>query len=227
MCGRFTLTTTPADLLKLFGAAPEFEVAPRYNIAPSQNILGFFRNSDSSQPEYAWFRWGLIPSWAKDEKIGYRMINARSETVAEKPAFRAAFAKRRCLIPFSGFYEWQVGADGKIPHCIRRKDRHVFAVAGLWEKWEKEKTCISSTLLTTQANALVARVHDRMPVVIAPQHFSTWLNPKTPLSTLQTLLLPAPAEDFEAFAVSRRVNTPRFDDPQCLEPDPGAARLPL
>ncbi len=216
MCGRFTLATTPADLLKLFGAAPGFSLKPRYNIAPSQDILGYFFQSETAQNDFAWFRWGLIPSWAKDEKIGNRMINARSETVAEKPAFRAAFAKRRCLIPFSGFYEWQAGPDGKTPFCIHRPQTELFAVAGIWESWGKENPIRSASLLTTTANAQVQPIHDRMPVIIAAEHFKTWLDGETPPQKLKALLGPAPEGLLQAFAVSRRVNNPRFDDAQCL-----------
>jgi putative SOS response-associated peptidase YedK len=164
-------------------------------------------------------RWGLIPPWSKDSRVGYALINARAETVAEKPAFRAAFKARRCLIPASGFYEWQAtGAKHKQPYHIRMRDGRPFAFAGLWERWhggegEPVETC---ALLTTEANALVRPVHDRMPIIVAPGDCGAWLDPLTPPDQLHALLYPYPPEEMAAVPVGRYVSNPRNEGPRCL-----------
>ena len=164
-------------------------------------------------------RWGLVPSWAKDEKMGARMINARGETVAEKPSFRSAVKSRRCLVPANGFYEWVRTPDGKQPHYIHFSDGRVFAFAGLWERWTKGEggpldTC---TIITTTPNDLIANLHDRMPVILPPDHFSEWLEP-APLTSagLQDLLVPHTADGMEAYPVSTYVNKPANDDSECI-----------
>ncbi len=164
-------------------------------------------------------RWGLVPSWAKDEKIGARMINARSETAAEKPSFRSAVKARRCLVPASGFYEWVKGPDGKQPHFIHFADARVFAFAGLWERWSKGESgpLDTFTILTTTPNDLIAGLHDRMPVILPPDNYAEWLEPR-PLASdrFQELVMAHPAEGMEAYPVTTRVNRPANDDAECL-----------
>jgi putative SOS response-associated peptidase YedK len=180
-------------------------------------------------------RWGLIPPWAKDPSIGNRMINARSETLTSKPAFREAFRRRRCVVPMDGFYEWQARAvEGsarplKIPFWIHRPDRAPFAVAGLWERWRPEKGAdpwISFTLLTTAANEWMGPLHDRMPVVLDPEGVDRWLDPEVDPDSLQPLLRPAPDRTFEAWEVDREVNRPVNDHDGLIEPVPGGTVLP-
>ena len=219
MCGRFTMYSSRDELARLFGFETDEipDQLPRYNIAPTQ-LVAVVRQ-DNGQRVIKPLRWGLIPSWAKDAKIGNSLINARSETVAEKPAFRAAFKKRRCLIPTSGFFEWMAtGGKKKQPLHNRMIDGKPFALAGLWEHWagaegEAVETC---TIITMTANDLVERVHDRMPVILAPADYGTWLTPKTPAEALQALLRPYPAEEMTAVPVGGFVSNPRHEGPQCL-----------
>jgi putative SOS response-associated peptidase YedK len=219
MCGRFYLDVQPDELMSHFGLESVPVLEPRYNIAPSQTVPAVL--SGTGGRELRLLRWGLIPFWAKDEKIGYRTINARAETVESKPAFRAAFRNRRCLIPASGFYEWRAGPDGKQPYCIHPKQRALFAFAGLYEHWRDRagKTIDSCTILVTQANPVIQSVHDRMPVILAPENYAVWLDPhrKDP-AILKPLLRPAPADEVGLYAVSKRVNSPKNDDPGCLTP---------
>jgi putative SOS response-associated peptidase YedK len=164
-------------------------------------------------------RWGLIPSWADDPKIGYKLINARAETVAGKPAFRNAFRQRHCLIPADGFYEWHAaGTKAKQPWHIRRKDGRPFAFAGLWEHWNAPESppVESCTIITTDANEVVRPIHDRMPVILDPADYAAWLDPRDP-TIAQELLRPCPAEVMTAFPVSSMVNNPKNEDPRCLE----------
>jgi len=221
MCGRFALTVDPVDMQAAF---PEFifpsQVAARYNIAPTQPIL-VLPNDGSKKADF--FVWGFIPSWAKDPTIGSRMINARAETLSEKPAFRSAYKYHRCLIFTSGFYEWQaqVGVKTKLPHFIHLKTGEPFAFAGLWENWESPNgsNIRSATIITTEPNELMATLHNRMPVILSRSGYAQWLDssPQQP-STLQELLVPFPSADFEAYPVSTRVNSPVNDDPECLLP---------
>jgi len=221
MCGRFTLTVDPADLQ---AACPEFafprQYAPRYNIAPSQPVL-VIPNDGAGKADF--FIWGLIPSWAKDPAIGNLMINARAETLAEKPAFRAAYRYRRCLILADGFYEWytQPGIKAKIPYYIRLKSGRPFAFAGLWEDWHSPdgsqiKSC---TIITTAPNELVARLHNRMPVILPNNTHMQWLDvsPRQP-ADLQHLLAPYHAQELIARPVSLFVNNPANDSPECIAP---------
>jgi putative SOS response-associated peptidase YedK len=223
MCGRFTLTTTPEEVARHFGLDEIPALSPRFNIAPGQAIATIARDSEGARPALALRRWGLIPAWAKDPKIGNRMINARVETVSEKPSFRSAFRKRRCLIPADGFFEWAARADGaKQPFQIALPGRRCFAIAGLWERWrDPEGASVEScTLLTTSANAKLKEVHDRMPVILDPADYATWLDLQPgDEATLLRLARGAPAEALELQAVGRRVNDPRFDDAACLEPE--------
>ncbi|HEY8156962.1 MAG TPA: SOS response-associated peptidase [Myxococcota bacterium] len=225
MCGRFTLTTTPEEVARHFDLDEIPLLAPRYNAAPGQEIASISLAAEGSRRVLALRRWGLIPAWAKDPKIGHRMINARFETAAEKPSFRSAFRKRRCLIPADGFYEWaaRTGA-ARQPFHIALPGRPCFAIAGLWESWRDPQgapleTC---TLLTTSANATLRAVHDRMPVILDPADYAAWLDPKlADAASLASLVRGAPAEALELHPVGRRVNDPRFDDAACLEPASG------
>ncbi len=220
MCGRFTLHSPQAQIAQEFGVATLPLLIPRFNIAPTQPIA-IVRLDPATQTRCAAVvRWGLIPSWASDPKIGQRMINARSETVADKPAFRAAFRRRRCLVPADGYYEWQKTPAGKQPFLIHDPTGHLLALAGLWETWQAPDGSLveSCALLTTSANPALEAIHDRMPVLLAAGQRDQWLDPATPSPALQALLVPAPATALSAFPVSTRVNSPTFDDPRCLEP---------
>jgi putative SOS response-associated peptidase YedK len=224
MCGRFTLFESTQVLMKEFGVPVPSDLAPRYNIAPTRQIAAVRNRPDGGGREFALLRWGLIPSWAKDPSIGARMINARAETAPEKPSFRNAFRRRRCLVPASGFYEWQKQGRLKQPYYISLRKRKPMAIAGLWERWEETEGAPieSCTLLTTEANELIAPLHDRMPVIVAPGDFDLWLDP-TVLATgpLLSLLRPFPADGMTASPVSSLVNNPSVDDPRCIEPAPG------
>jgi putative SOS response-associated peptidase YedK len=223
MCGRFTLTDPDADLAVQFNLPEIPNLSPRYNIAPTQPVAAVRAAANSTNREMVLLRWGLIPFWAKDPNIGARMINARSETVAEKPAFRAAFKRRRCLVVADGFYEWQKQNGGKQPFYIRLHDARPFAFAGLWELWEgpDDNPIESCTLLTTQPNDLLRVLHNRMPVILHPQDYGLWLDPEVQEpQRLQALLKPYSAEEMEAYAVSRYVNSPDNDDPRCVDPLP-------
>ena len=225
MCGRFALLTDGEILIEQFevtqGAEllwPDQPVA-RYNIAPTQPVAAIRTTRDGSDKTWALFGWGLVPSWAKDPRIGSRMINARSETAAEKPSFRAAFKRRRCLVPMDGFYEWQKVDGGKQPHYIHMRDQKPFAVAGLWEYWQGPEgsaleTC---TLLTTTPNSFMENLHNRMPVILDPADYDSWLFGDAP-DVLQHLMRPYPAEPMTSYPVSRFVNSPRNDSPECIAP---------
>lgn len=223
MCGRFSLGTAATTLTAQFEL---FEVpawVPRYNIAPTQQAPTVVRAASQPARQFKPYRWGLIPTWAKDPGIGSQLINARAETVATKPAFRKAFRERRCLILADGFYEWQRRGRYKQPFHIRMRDGRPFAFAGLWEHWEgPEGSAIDScTILTTPANELVGTLHDRMPVILAPQEYDLWLDPAIQEGErLQSLPRPYPAEEMTAYPVSTRVNNPANDSPECVEPAP-------
>jgi putative SOS response-associated peptidase YedK len=218
MCGRFSLIVDASVLAGVFEIDPPQNLRPRFNIAPTQTIP-IVRAGREQPREWAEVRWGLVPSWAKDPKIGARMINARGETVAEKPSFRSAVKTRRCLIPADGFYEWVKTDGGKQPHYIHFADGRVFAFAGLWERWHKggDEPLDTCTIITTTPNDLVAGLHDRMPVILSPEAFTEWLESQ-PLAAdrLQELLTPHHADDMEAYPVSTHVNKPANDDPECV-----------
>jgi putative SOS response-associated peptidase YedK len=223
MCGRFTLTDPDADLAVQFNLPEIPDLKPRYNIAPTQPVAAVRVAAEGTQREMVMLRWGLIPSWAKDLNIGARMINARSETVAEKPSFRHAFRRRRCLVVADGFYEWQKQNGTKQPYFIRLREARPFAFAGLWERWEGPEADVieSCTLLTTQPNDFMRQLHNRMPVILQPKDYELWLDPKVQeASLLQPLLLPFPPDEMDAYPVSRYVNSPDNDDPRCIEPLP-------
>ena len=224
MCGRFTLYASPELLAELFDLAEAPPLAPRFNIAPTQPI-GLVR-IDPIHKRRAWAlaAWGLIPSWSKDPSIGARMINARAETVPEKPSFRAAFRRRRCLIPASGFYEWQAQGKSKQPYYITPADGGVFALAGLWEQWTSPdgSELETATILTVEPNELMAPIHNRMPLILAPEDFGVWLgrgSEETPsaLSQLHHLFQPFPAEAMQARPISTYVNNPRNEGEACIE----------
>ena len=221
MCGRFTLTVDPADLQDTFtNYMFPTRFAPRFNIAPSQPVLAI-PNDAKNQADF--FVWGLIPMWAKDPSIGNRLINARGETVAEKPSFRGSFKYKRCLILADGFYEWKSFGNRKTktPYFIHMKDRKPFALAGLWDSWESPdgsslKTC---TIITTGPNELMQSLHDRMPVILHPRDHATWLDtsPQTP-ERLLPLIKPFPTDAMSAYAVSTLVNKPENDSPDLVVP---------
>jgi putative SOS response-associated peptidase YedK len=220
MCGRFTLTSSAKILKEFFPLLDIAEAQPRYNIAPTQPVIAVRHLPQHAGPEVAALRWGLVPHWADDIKIGYRLINARSETAAEKPAFRKAFRDRRCLILSDGFYEWQKLEGRKQPYYIRRRDGKPFAFAGLWENWSKGEAPVQScTILTTDANELMRPLHDRMPVILDPGDFDRWLDPTVNKpDEVQPLLTPCPADWLQAIPVSSHVNNPRNEDASCVTP---------
>jgi putative SOS response-associated peptidase YedK len=221
MCGRFTLTVDPAELIDEFGDytfPPQF--APRFNIAPSQPVLAI-PNDENNQADF--FQWGLIPFWAKDPSIGNRLINARGETLAEKPSFRGSYKYKRCLILTDGFYEWtkQPGSKTKTPYFIHMKDRQPFAFAGLWDEWHSSdgsqvRTC---TIITTSPNELVKALHNRMPVILPRDSYGQWLSntPQTP-ENLSPLIKPYPSAEMAAYPVSTLVNNPKNDHAACVVP---------
>jgi len=220
MCGRFTMATPGQTIAELFRLDETPELSPRFNIAPTQAVAAVRARRDGGR-ELVALTWGLVPSWAKDRAMGARMINARAETVAEKPAFRAALRVRRCLVLADGFYEWQKLGTRKQPHHIRLRDGRPFAFAGLWERWappgaEPVESC---TIITTTPSALVAPIHDRMPVILAADAIGTWLDPSArEPAAIVSLLRPYPADEMVAYPVSLRVNNPGADDPSCVAP---------
>lgn len=212
MCGRFTLFADPDRLAERFEASlPEAGLQPRYNAAPTQH-LPVILNEDPSAIQL--LQWGLIPFWAKDPAIGSRMINARAETLAEKPSFRTAFKKRRCLVLADGFYEWMKTPDGKQPMRITLASGEPFAMAGLWESWDAPdgSPLRTFTIVTGQPNTLVAPIHDRMPAILLPEHEAIWLDNAAEPAIWQDILRPYPAERMTAYPVSRRVNFVGNDD---------------
>jgi putative SOS response-associated peptidase YedK len=227
MCGRFTLGAKATDLAAQFNLATVPPWTPRYNIAPTQEVLVIRQSSPQASREARLHRWGLIPPWAKDPTIGNRLINARAETVASKPAFCHAFKERRCLVLADGFYEWHTEGARKQPYHIRLRDGLPFAFAGLWEHWEGKEAAIDScTLLTTTPNAVMRPLHDRMPVILSAAEYDQWLECRgQDVEPLQTILRPYPGDDLIAYPVSTQVNNPANETPECLAPwDPQAER---
>ncbi|MBK7166107.1 MAG: SOS response-associated peptidase [Candidatus Microthrix sp.] len=241
MCGRFVSTTPPDELASYFqvdangvetpGTDGDDRPPGRYNVAPTAEVFVVYEDGDLRRLDG--FHWGLVPSWAKDLKIGNRMINARAETIAEKPAFRRAFAKRRCIVPADGFYEWtqepdptKPGKQRKQPHFISRPDGEPYAFAGLWERWRgdlngdgTETEVRSTTIITTTANEPMAELHDRMPVMLAPGDWEAWLDPtNADVDALGQLLVPAPPRLITHHPVSTEVNNARNQGPQLIEP---------
>jgi len=229
MCGRFTLTSPDSGIAVQFSLLELPTLVPRYNIAPTQAVAAVRMAIEGAARELVMLQWGLVPFWAKDPQVGSRLINARSETVADKPAFREALRRRRCLVLADGFYEWQKLEGGKQPFFFRMRDGGTFGMAGLWERWVGPSGTIEScTLITTTANDLMRSVHDRMPVILPPRDHDLWLDRGIRQSELfLPLLRPFPSEAMMAHPVSRRVNSPENDDPQCIEPLPHGQGIPL
>src|SRR5262245_9289952 len=241
MCGRYSITTNPEAMRQLFRFLnPTPNLPPHYNAAPTQE-LPVVRRDRTGARELVQLRWGLIPVWAKDQKIGYSMINAKAETVAEAPAYRAAFQWRRCLVATDGFYEWRQEGKQKQPYRFTLTDGGLFAFAGLWERWRKPRprhgqaadaggggaAIDTFTIIVTEANDLVRRVHDRMPVIIDPADYDAWLD-SADTTIPMALLQPYPAERMRSYPVSQRVNSPKNDDPDVIEeahPDPSSGDL--
>ncbi len=228
MCGRFTLTATPDAVRRAFGLDETPDLEPRFNVAPGQDVATVAEDREGRRvlvPR----RWGLVPFWAEDPKIGGRLVNARSETAAEKPAYRDALRRRRCLVPADGFFEWShAGRGPRQPWYASRGDGACFAIAGLYERWREPEggrleTCV---VLTTDANARLATLHDRMPVVLSPEHWPLWLDRSVrEPERLEGLLRPAADDAFELRAVSPRVNRTEHDDPECIAPVPHTGSL--
>jgi len=229
MCGRYTLSTNAQVLADLFRLEEALALPPRYNIAPTQDVAIVRSEAEGGGRRLSLAHWGLIPSWAKDRGLGARMINARADTAAEKPAFRAAFKARRCLIPADGFFEWKATGERKQPHYIRLQDAGPFAFAGLWERWAPAdgEPIESCTILTTEPNEVLRPIHDRMPVILPPEAWSLWLDPAVrERERLQPLLVPHPAAAMIAYPVGLGVNSARRDDPSCIEPLAGVPKPP-
>lgn len=220
MCGRFALGIPKKRLEEHFGAELP-ELPGRYNIAPGQDILAVV--GEGGRRVGRMLRWGLVPYWAKDPKIGYKLVNARVESAASKPSFRASFARRRCIIPAQGFYEWRRQGREAVPHFYVLASGEPMGLAGLWDSWRQPEggTLRTCTILTCPANALVAKVHERMPVVLRPEDYASWLAPAPPGPELAaSVALPRAPEEFEEWQVSQRVNAPGPDDAELLKPWP-------
>ena len=221
MCGRFTLTVNPTEVEETFGSYTFPQTfAPRFNVAPTQPVLAI-ANDDQNTADF--FVWGLIPMWAKDPSIGNRMINARAETLEEKPAFRGSLKYKRCLILADGFYEWKAseGKKAKTPFFIHMKDRKPFAFAGLWDSWNSPDGSLvkSCTIITTEPNELTNLIHNRMPVILHPRDYAKWLDPSPQApDRLKPLLKPFSADLMDAYPVSPLVNTPANDKPELVVP---------
>lgn len=225
MCGRYTLLPNAEQWIAAFKLPREAKqaietLAPNYNVAPSQAIPIVRNRGETGERELALVHWGLIPFWAKEKSIGYKMINARAETVAAKPAFKNAYRKRQCLVVANGFYEWQKRDGGtKQPYLIRIKDHAPLAFAGLWESWhnpESGSELQSCTIIVTEANDRLKPIHHRMPVILDSQDYESWLDPGS--QQAQALLRPCPDEWLEFHPVSTYVNSPQHNDPKCIEP---------
>lgn len=224
MCGRYTILPNAETWTKAFGLSDDIAnqvsiLSPNYNVAPTQNVPILRDNHEAGKRELAFIRWGLLPSWAKDTKFSYRTINARAETVAEKPSFRAAFRKRRCLVPASSFFEWRKVESRKQPHLIQMQDDSPFAFAGLWESWhnpQDESIVQSCTIIVTDANEFMKPIHDRMPVILNPDDYGRWLDPTA--DDGRSLLRPCPSEWLASYPVSTYVNSPKNNDSRCIQP---------
>ncbi len=219
MCGRFTQFIPLDIILQHFNLQEAIDLPPRYNIAPTQQIPAIRYVPEKPYRQLTEMRWGLIPHWAKDEKIGYKLLNARGETITKKPAFRVAFKHRRCLLPTSGFYEWEQTEKQKQPFFISMKTEEPFAFAGIWERWENSagEKIESCAIITTEANAIISKIHHRMPVIIAPGNYDLWLHPDTAQMDLLAMLTPYPPEMFQIYPVSRTVNSPKNETSRCIE----------
>ncbi len=221
MCGRFVLMTPSKSLAERFLVEEILEEGPRYNIAPTQMVAIIRLNAQTRRRELRMVKWGLIPYWTKDSSIGHKLINARCESVHEKPAFRTAFKLRRCLVPTDGYYDWKKTGKSRQPYLFRMADGSPYAFAGLWEKWKSPEGEIteSCTIITTPSNEFVASVHDRMPAILKPEDYGTWLDPniRDP-EVLLKLLTPFPSELMVGTPVSSKVNKATYEGPDCIEP---------
>lgn len=224
MCGRYTLSSPIEVVADLFsvdpGNAPQ-SLEPRFNVAPTQSVPVVRVSRPGAPRTLEMLRWGLIPSWAKEAEIGNRMINARCETAADKPAYKSSFRKNRCLVAADGFYEWKPEGKVKQPFLIHQENGKPFGIAGLWSSWRNPEGIAleTFTILTTSPNSLLSPIHDRMPVILDPADYDLWLDPKVQdVERLQALMAPAPVEGWEAVPVSRAVNNPANDSPACLAP---------
>ena len=225
MCGRYNLRITSSELQEFFDLFRDvpFDWQPRYNIAPTQEVVAFRFDEDTAPRCPVLLRWGLIPSWAKDVQVGSRMINARAESVAEKPSFRAAFKRRRCIIPATGYYEWKKAASGKAkqPYHIHREDDEPFGLAGLWERWSggDGSDIESCTILTTDASEPLDEIHNRMPVILHATDYDRWLDPLLQdKDDLLPLLVDGAYHELTATPISTTVNNPRNETPDCITP---------
>jgi putative SOS response-associated peptidase YedK len=230
VCGRYTLATPdPAAIRARFPVGESVAIATRYNVAPGDQVLAVTADREGT-PRGELLRWGLVPSWAKTPQTGLKMINARVETVDARPAYRRAFEHFRCLIIADGFYEWRALPNGfKQPHHIARSDGKPFAFAGLWSTWRgnDDQAVRSCAILTSAANATVAPLHDRMPVILAVDHERAWLDPSTPPAALRALLRGLPSDEIATRPVGSAVNDARYDGPECLAPPPEGAQAAL
>ena len=235
MCGRYRLARKKEILAETFDAENEVDWSPRYNVAPGQDVVAVRQDATRPVRTLSLVRWGLIPSWSKDAKAGYKMINARAETVADLPAFRDPFRYRRCLIPADGFYEWAKEGKQKSPFCVSMADDSIFAFAGIWDRWgnpnwgnpnkrDPDKThpgkewLETCSIITTSANTLLSGIHDRMPVILKHENYDLWLDPRFKnVDDLLDLLKPFPADAMRRYPVSTRVNSVKNDDPACAE----------
>jgi putative SOS response-associated peptidase YedK len=221
MCGRYRLTRKKEILAEHFGIEPPDNWQPRYNLAPAQDVPVIRQDRHEPKRFASTMRWGLIPFWSKDPKDGFKMINARSEGIADKPAFKEALRKRRCLIPADGFYEWQKSGGKKRPFCFTLADETPFAFAGLWERWKdpEGKLIETCSIITTTPNKLTEDVHDRMPVILHPDDYDLWLDPGFHnVEALQAMLRPYEADHMKRYEVSSRVNAVQNDDPEVIAP---------
>lgn len=218
MCGRFTLNKSGEAIASAFQLTEIPQVLPRYNIAPTQLVSTVLHPAENSNRQFHQLRWGLIPSWAKDPQMGARLINARAETITEKPSFRSAFRHRRCLVIADGFYEWQRQEGKKQPFYFRFQNGQPFAFAGLWERWRSPdgEEIQSCTILTTEANDLLRPIHDRMPVILDSKDYDLWLDPAVQSTEPLQLLRPYQAEAMTSYAVSTKVNNPANNTPECI-----------
>ncbi|MDB4930986.1 MAG: hypothetical protein JWM10_3470 [Myxococcaceae bacterium] len=221
MCGRYAQSLTTEEIEQAFQiirGPTTPDIVPSWNVAPTQTgpVVGLSKGERVLRA----YRWGLVPKWAKDPKIGHKAINARADTVAERPMFRSAFAKRRCLVPATGFYEWQRTADGKVPHYVHPARAQLFAFAGLWERWtppDGGDELRTYTIITVDPNTLMAKIHDRMPVIVPKRAWAAWLDPETSPEDLQALLVSLPAPQMRSRVVSTAVNSPAHDGPELIE----------
>lgn len=220
MCGRYTLRTPPREWAALFGLDEVPDLEPRYNIAPTQDVATVRTRPGGEGRELAMLRWGLVPAWAERPDFDARTINARAETVDRLPSFRDAFRERRCLVVADGFYEWQPAGRRKQPYWVHRPDGGVFAMAGLWERWEGTggPPLESCTIVTTDASERVRTLHDRMPVILTPAEGALWLDRRRDPADLRALLRPAPEDSLVFHPVSTAVNRPETDSPELIEP---------